>query len=271
MGLPKGGVCGLFEGMDRETVLRYFDSEEVVEHYARAAGRVGLWRSEEKIFRRVFSPADSILELGCGAGRISFGLHELGFRNLLGVDYARGMVRRARQLARVLEYPVPFRVGDATDLEFGEGVFDGAIFGFNGIMQIPGSGNRQTAFGEVFRVLRPGAWFVFTTHDRESPRHRTFWEREKVRWRKERQKPELDEFGDRFEPTDLGDLFIHVPSVEEVRTVVKNAGFRIEADAPRSALANESPEVREFSDECRFWVVRKPEAPAGDREAERHG
>ena len=249
--------------MDRETVLHYFDSEGVVDHYADAAARLGLWQSEEKIFGRVFGRDDAILELGCGAGRIAFGLHELGFRNVIGVDYATGMVRRARHMAKLLEYSVPFRVGDATELEFENGIFDGVIFGFNGLLQIPKAERRDRALAEILRVLRPGGWFVFTSHDRANPRHRKFWEAEKRRWRRGGRKPELDEFGDRFEQTDLGPLYIHIPTIPEMEAALKRAGFRIEAHVPRSAVANETPEVREFSDECRFWVAQKPDSPDG--------
>ena len=35
---------------------------------------------------------------------------------------------------------------------------------------------RERALSEVFRVLRPGAWFVFTTHDRDCSTHRDFLE-----------------------------------------------------------------------------------------------
>ena len=68
--------------MDVEEVKAYFEDEGTVEHYARAAGRLGLWRSEEKIFTRLFRQEDSLLELGVGAGRIAIGLYELGYRNL---------------------------------------------------------------------------------------------------------------------------------------------------------------------------------------------
>ena len=119
---------------EAEAVHAYFNSDEVVEEYAASVQRVGLWESEEKVFKRLFKKEDSLLELGCGAGRIAIGLHELGYPNIIGLDYAREMVRRARHLAEVLEYSIPFRVGDATHLEFEDEVFDGAIFGFNGLI-----------------------------------------------------------------------------------------------------------------------------------------
>jgi hypothetical protein len=45
--------------------------------------------------------------------------------------------------------------------------------------------------------------------------------------------------------------------VDELKTVIEKVGFRLEATAMRSELANESMEVLQFSDDCRFWVVQK--------------
>lgn len=245
--------------MDAKSVKAYFDSEGVVDYYAKASADLGLWESEEKVFTRLFGKEDSLLELGCGAGRIAFGLHELGYRNLLASDYSKSMVQRARDLSTTLEYRIPFRVCDATNLEFEDSVFDGAIFGFNGLMQIPGAAQRERALSEIFRVIRPGAWFVFTSHDRERSPHQDFWEAEKLRWEYGTQKPYLDDFGDRAEPSSDGSHFMHVPTVDGLQAILEKVGFRLEATAMRSELANESAEVEAFSDDCRFWVVQKPE------------
>lgn len=247
--------------MKREDVLQYFNAEGVVTHYADAAARIGLWASEEKIFTRLFQQSDSLLELGCGAGRIAFGLHELGYRNIMATDYSKAMIERARHLSTLLEYNLPLQVADATDLKFDDNDFDGAIFGFNGLMQIPGIANREQALREVYRVIRPGAWFVFTSHDRESGRHQAFWDAETERWAQAKQRADLDDFGDRAEATAHGTHFMHVPVKSELETALHAVGFRLEVCVPRSALANESMAVREFSDDCLFWVVQKPETP----------
>lgn len=249
--------------MDPDVVKNYYNDPKVVKHYAEATVQVGLWKSEEKVFRRVFQNEDSILECGCGTGRISMGLWEIGYRNLLATDFAREQILEARRMARILNYRIHWKVEDATQLSFEDGLFEGVIFGFNGLMQIPGRENRKKAMVEIHRVLKPGGWFVFTSHDRELTKYKKFWEKERGLWRKGKQNPELDDYGDRFESTDLGDLFIHVPTPGELREDLKSAGFRIEADVLRSKLANEDEQTRIFSDECRFWVVqRPPETPS---------
>ena len=248
--------------MDIKNVKAYFESDGVVDYYAKASVELGLWASEEKIFTRLFSPDDSILELGCGAGRIAIGLYELGFRNLLATDYARNMVGKTRDLAKRLDYAIHSRVADATQLDFEDTIFDGAIFGFNGLMQIPKSAQRERALIEVFRVLRPGAWFVFTTHDRNCSTHRDFWKAETVRWEYGKEKPELEDFGDRTEQTAHGVHFMHVPTVGEMQLLLTRVGYHIEVSLMRSELVKEPAEVEAFSDDCRFWIVKKPEVSA---------
>lgn len=236
----------------------FFRQAEVVEHYALAVSRVGLWVSEERIFQRVFKPEDSILELGCGAGRISFGLWELDYRRVLATDYCPEMVAEARRINQALEYGVPFQQADATKLPFDDGQFDGAIFGFNGLMQIPGRENRQQAMREVSRVLKPGGWFVFTGHDRNRHGRRRFWKDEAKLWQKGLQHPQVQEFGDLYYEADAGYwMFIHAADSKDVQADLEAAGFRVDATALRSEICVEPPEVRDFSDDTRFWIVQK--------------
>jgi ubiquinone/menaquinone biosynthesis C-methylase UbiE len=254
-----------------DNVREFYDDPSVVEHYRRATANVGLWVSEELVLRRVFDPGDRILELGTGTGRIAIGLNEIGYRHLMGIDLCREMIVEARRINKVLGAGVSFRQGDATRLKFEDGLFDGAIFGFNGLMQIPGREARRAALREIHRVVRPGAALVFTTHDRNASKHGSFWKKERQLWSRGRQKPELIEFGDRFDETDLGRLYIHVPTPEDVREELKVTGWKCEWDSLRSAIAHESPEVRRFSDECRFWVARKPDDQGTDGPAQSPG
>lgn len=240
-----------------EIVARYFERPEVLSHYLRATAGVGLWRSEEAIFQRYFDRDATLLELGCGTGRIALALHELGYEHLLGIDLSRAMIEEARRAAQTLDYTVAFQVGDATRLRFEDALFDGAIFGFNGLMQIPGRERRRQALSEIRRVLSTGAHFIFTTHDRSLRAWRDFWEEEAGRWAAGEQPRELLEFGDRIIRTDRGELFIHVPSAGEILEDLAATGWELVENPLRQELANEPEIVRAFADECRFWVLRK--------------
>ncbi|MDP0498580.1 MAG: class I SAM-dependent methyltransferase [Verrucomicrobiota bacterium JB022] len=254
--------------MPKQHIREYFSNKEVVDHYARATANVGLWVSEEKIFTHIFEKTDRVLELGCGTGRISVGLYELGYDFMIGIDLSREMVKRAQRIATVLGYNIPFHTMDACKLKFDDGFFDGAIFGFNGLMQIPGRDKRRQALAEIRRVIKPGGVFVFTTHDRYSSQFKKFWKEEQTRWDKNQQNRELMEFGDRLEHDGYGMLFVHVPTPEEVREDLKATGWKVDSDALRSTIALEPGHVREFSDECRFWIARNPDDNAAYDEDE---
>ncbi len=246
-------------GMDLSVTRDYYEHGSVVDHYAHAAAEIGLWRSEEAVFREVFARGDCLLELGTGTGRIALGLCELGYTRVIGVDISRAMIKRAQRLRKILEYEAAFQVMDACDLKFDDGTFDGAIFGFNGLMQIPGRENRRQALREIQRVLRPGAVFVFTTHDQHAPAYKRVWKEEAKRWAAGKQDRSLLEFGDRYEDTEFGRLFVHVPTGNEVREDLKATGWKCDFDTLRSQIAKEPGDVTEFSDDCRFWIARKPE------------
>ena len=240
-------------------VLGYYKRKPVLEHYEEATRRVGMWISEELVFRQSFPDREaSLLELGCGTGRICLSLWMLGYENLTATDFSKPMIERAILNQKERGSGIRFVVEDATCLTFSDKSFDGLIFGFNGLMQIPGRENRRKAMSEAFRILKDGTRFVFTTHDRAFPKWKKFWAVEKKKWRAEKQDKSLIDFGDRFEETSKGKLFIHVPDKEEVQQDLKKAGFVVELDLLRSRLAEESQLVNEFSDECRFWIARKP-------------
>ncbi|MEZ5278517.1 MAG: class I SAM-dependent methyltransferase [Opitutaceae bacterium] len=243
--------------MDGETVRRYYRDPVAVRHYADAAARIGLWASEEVVFTQVFDRNDTLLDCGCGAGRIALGLWELGYQKILGFDFSREMIEEARRLSRLLDYGIPFRVADATRLNFEDGIYDGAIFGFNGLMQIPWRANRRKAMIEIARVLKSGGLFVFTSHDRDLNRYRELWEEERALWDSGRQGDGLLEFGDRHAETPEGMVFIHIPRPADVKEDLELTGFELLESHLRSEIASESEAVRAFSEECRFWIARR--------------
>jgi SAM-dependent methyltransferase len=239
-----------------DVVSEWFGAPEAVSHYGRAAVSLGLWRAEELVFSQVFNRDWCLLDVGCGTGRIAFGLWRMGFRRVRGIDSCPPMIDEARRLAVGLGMAVDFEVGDATDLRVAAGAFDGAIFGFNGLMQIPGRGRRRQALAQLRRVVRAGGRLVFTTHDRDLVAEQPYWVEERLRWQRGEQRSDYTDFGDRVLERPEGRIFMHLPDRTEVLDDLVVAGWTHEADHLRSQLANESAAVRDFSDECRFWVAR---------------
>ena len=243
--------------MDPEGVKSFYEKDGVVFHYATAVNRVGLWNSEELLLTRLFSPSQKLLELGCGAGRIAFGMHELGYHSITATDYSEDMVDMARKIAIEKKVVMPFRVVDACWIPYEDESFDGAIFGFNGLMQIPHSLRRLQALSEIARILKPGSHFFFTTHDRENPKHKREWKKDRKMWKADRQHEDCEEYGDRIGETEWGEMYIHVPIREEIISQLEETGFRLLSCEKRSAIALEDRATREFSDECLIWVVTK--------------
>lgn len=246
------------------TVRADFNDLLAVVHYTRAAHELGLWESERILIERFFPDRTApLLEAGCGAGRVTLGLWQLGYRNLVAFDFAEDLVDQARSLAAERQAAtITFVHADATRLgengAFDDRRFGGALFPFNGLMQIPGRENRRQALSELHRVCAPGAPLLFPTHDRDSsPTERALWRLETLRWERREQDPRLVEFGDRYFEDEAGRTFMHLPNREEILADLAATGWRHTFDAMRAELARERQAVREFSDECRFWVATR--------------
>jgi SAM-dependent methyltransferase len=252
-----------------KTVQADFNDPSVVMHYTRAAHQLGLWASERLLIERWLPDRTApLLEVGCGAGRVSLGLWDLGYRCLIAADFAEELLEPARRLAALRAADaIRFVHADAKELPRCHLLSDkpeaagfvGALFLFNGLMQIPGRESRRQALRAIRAVCRPGAQFLFTTHDREDePRDQAHWAAEADRWARGEQDPRLVEFGDRYFRNDHGGhTFMHLPTQAEVREDLAATGWIRQFDAMRRTLAPESRAVREFSDECRFWVARR--------------
>lgn len=250
-----------------EIVRADFNSVESVLHYARAAERLGLWQSELAMIERFFPRKSArLLEAGCGAGRVTLALAELGYTRITAFDFADELLDQARHLAAKRGITgVKFLHADATSLvgarpPLKAGSFDGVLFLFNGLMQIPGRENRRAALCGLHVLAKPGAPLLLTTHDRDDePAERRHWKRQAEIWAQGKQDPALLEFGDRyFVDDDNYRVFMHLPDRHEILEDLAATGWTHEFDEMRRRVTAEPRAVRDFSDECRFWAARKP-------------
>lgn len=106
---------------------------------------------------RACSDAESVLELGCGYGRVLARLAEPG-RRVVGLDRDPGLAAMARAAVAPLGGRVV--VADMTDFALGER-FDRVIIPFNGIYCLLDESAVARCFARVREHLAPGGVLVF--------------------------------------------------------------------------------------------------------------
>lgn len=136
-----------------------FSHEQVVSRYEDIIDQ-GLFRHEEEAFTRFGEPPARILDVGCGVGRTTRVLVEDGFE-VTGIDISPEMIQRAEQRIS----GAALSVADAVNLPFEDLSFDHALFAYNGLDYIQTETDRKRALRELLRVLRPGGYFIFSSHN----------------------------------------------------------------------------------------------------------
>jgi arsenite methyltransferase len=102
----------------------------------------------------------TVVDIGCGAGMdLLLAAQAVGpAGHAIGIDMAEAMANRARAGARALGLSqVEVRIGDALDLPVDSASVDVVIS--NGVLNL--TPDKQQAFAEVYRVLKPGGQFLY--------------------------------------------------------------------------------------------------------------
>ncbi len=104
-----------------------------------------------------------VLELGCGAGRLSGHLIELGGQ-FHGIDLSPAMVDYCRA-----HYPgATFDTGDLRDLSpFPDESLD-AVVATNNVLDVLDDAERREVLRDIRRILRPGGILSMSSHNREA-------------------------------------------------------------------------------------------------------
>jgi len=128
---------------------------------------------------------DTVLDLGCGPGRLTAPIVRHAGVHYFGVDISWKACRVAREVNETLGIvpPVAFMVGDGRTIPLLENTVD-AVFSMLLFQHLPGDAVAGYV-AEVGRVLRPGGRFVFQwvmdgsdggEYDRHHPlEHMAFW------------------------------------------------------------------------------------------------
>jgi SAM-dependent methyltransferase len=130
-----------------------------------------------ELFRCFFPLNARILDYGCGYGRTLQQLWELGYRNLLGVDFSAAMVARGHS-----QYPyLNLQVGTAGAIAPGGRLFD-VILLFAVLTCILKDAEQQALINTLDNLLRPGGFlyvndFLIAKDKRNQERYAKFHEK----------------------------------------------------------------------------------------------
>ncbi len=134
--------------------------EENRKIYNRIAGQFSSTRKHPwddfKLFDRFVSEGDTVLDVGCGNGRLAEYLSEKNIK-FSGLDVSEQLINIAKQ-----SHPNhAFVVGEATQLPFPDNSFD-AVFIIATLHHIPSQELRTKVIAEAYRVLKPGKHLLMT-------------------------------------------------------------------------------------------------------------
>lgn len=235
------------DDVSKSAVLREYGDPLVALHYAQTGARVGLWESERKLLQELVPRNARVLDLGCGAGRLTFGLHDIGYLRVEGLDISAAMIKhcRARNIAQGVD--IPFHLADAAAMPLGDETFDACVFAFNGLMAIRDMESRRNVIREASRVLNEDGTLVVTSHD---IRVELIWlacQRAVAVGFDGLADDARVELGDiwALEPKSKNQVpsFMHVPSTQEICSMGSEAGFDVEGPMSMTDICEESPAV----------------------------
>lgn len=109
--------------------------------------------------------ARSLLDLGCGTGRIAIDIARRG-KSVVGVDLSTESLKVAQELANAADVSISLLRANLCDLScLADRSFDAALLMFGTLGMIAGAKNRQQALREAHRLLKPGGKLALHVHN----------------------------------------------------------------------------------------------------------
>ncbi len=138
-----------------------YNSMDTVNLYEDFTYNIGLLEIEKYLLMKYVNKQAKILDIGCGCGRATFGMYEIGYRNIVGVDICENMINKAKEISKVRNEDIIFLNDNILNIKMKD--IDVATFLFNGLMTIPGLENRKKTVNHICKILKPSGFFIFTT------------------------------------------------------------------------------------------------------------
>ncbi|HVY41385.1 MAG TPA: methyltransferase domain-containing protein [Hyphomicrobiaceae bacterium] len=107
----------------------------------------------------------NILDLCCGQGRHALELARRGFKNVMGVDRSRYLIRLAKKRAQSEGLSVAFKEGDARNPRLAENSFDCVAIMGNSFGYFSNKQDDERVLSSVGKILRPSGQLVLDITD----------------------------------------------------------------------------------------------------------
>lgn len=233
--------------------IESYSVEDTVRYYEELSCN-GLFNYEKDIISRYFIVPGRVLDIGCGAGRTTVALRDIGY-DVIGVDYSSKMIDVAKAMAPDIRYDVQ----DARVLSFDTGSFDYALFSFNGLMLLETYEDRKKAVLEIGRVLKDKGMFFFTTPFLDNKIESGYWAEKVGEFNKPLEQLSDEEriaLGDDVTDEDGVEFHLHIPFIKEIADLMNECDYEIIYACRR--LDDFSEEILEDElDDNYLWVARK--------------
>ena len=102
---------------------------------------------QSDLFKKYVDINKSVLDIGCGYGRTLKELYDLGYRNLIGIDFSKEMIDRAWNLYSYINFY-------GNELSFDDSSIDSVIL-LGVLTCIPNKSNQEQLIKEIYRILKP--------------------------------------------------------------------------------------------------------------------
>lgn len=102
-------------------------------------------------FSKYVKKDDVILDVGCGYGRTLNELYTKGYKNLIGIDFSKGMIERAKKI----NSDIDFRVMNNSKIDLPDNSVDSVIL-LAVLTCIVEDKEQENLVSEIYRVLKKG-------------------------------------------------------------------------------------------------------------------
>jgi 2-polyprenyl-3-methyl-5-hydroxy-6-metoxy-1,4-benzoquinol methylase len=144
----------------QKIVKKFFSTRQSISYYSKPR----LHLSEKKLFKKYLIKKGKVLDLCCGAGRVSIPLAKMGFE-VIGIDNNSKMIRIARDLKKELNLKnVKFYCSDIAKRMFRNEQFDYVLIMENSLEHIPSKKKRKKVFKNICNYLKHDGLFITSFH-----------------------------------------------------------------------------------------------------------